>query len=349
MVSGVISKYNLINTKGDIKFRGFLSARAMRILGYSLIVLTQFFVIIYSLSETISLPKWLIDIAGNYEYIAPLSLPILSFAFFSMIISSRENIKQCILRYFIASILIYLAIILLFDRYLIGFMSVISEDYESARIYAEAFVMGLFGSFINYNIFVDLFLFAIFFYFLICKPKCIKTKYSLFLFRTLSFIPVIVVVLTFILYALHNFEIITLPLEVLPILPCRSICIYLIYFTIVIAMKIRQIRMEKHNITAEQYKSYLYSNRNSLRFSVFSSIVIIVVCLFDFILSLLLPNAELFGIGVSYSMMFVVPIILCFSYTRQPKTQMLDNVFRGIFILVYILMYLETALYVVNA
>lgn len=341
-----INNSDYIKMQNDIHYRGFLSARTMRILGYTLILLTQFFIIVVSLSEELNFPKWLVNIAESYEYIAPLSLPVLCFAFFSMIISSRDNIKQCMLRYLIISVLIYLSIILFFDRYLIGFISVISEDYAGARATAEAFVMSLFGSVINYNIFVDLFLFALFFFFLICKPKCIKTKKSLIAFRCLALIPVAIVLTTAVLYALHNLGIITLPLEVLPILPCRSITIYVIYFAIVIAIKIRQMRMEKKGITEEQYKAYLYSNRNSLRFSVFSSVIILIVCFVDLLIALLFPQAELIGLGVSYSMVTVIPIILCFSYTKQPKSLIVDNIFRGIFVFIYLIMYLETAMYV---
>lgn len=343
-----INKSNINLMKNDISYCGFLSARGMRILGYCFILLTQLFLLILFLCDVVKFPKWLINLSGSYEFLATLSLPILSFALFSIIISSRDNIKKCIVNYFIYSILIYASIVLIFDRYIVGFISILYPDFELAHIIAEDFVKSIFGSIINYNIFVDLFLFSLFFYFMICKPKNIKSKKALTAFKSLSLIPVIAIIVTSVLYALYNMEIINLPIEILPILPCRSITIYAIFFIIVILIKLRQKKLEKSGVTEEQYKIYLHSNKNSFRFSAISSIVILAISCLDFLISIIIPEAEIFGLGTSYTMVSVIPLILCFSYTKQPKNKAGDNIIRLIFVTLFIIMYLELFLYIMQ-
>ena len=90
---------------------------------------------------------------------------------FCIIMTSQNNIKKMLVINSAAAIGIYLAILLGFNRYVIGVFEFLIEDPALAWSEAELATKLLFGKWINYNIFVDLALFCLFYFFIFYKPK----------------------------------------------------------------------------------------------------------------------------------------------------------------------------------
>ena len=94
--------------------------------------------------------------------------------------------------------------------------------------------------------------------------------------------------------------------------------------------------------------SYIKTRRNSLEISIVASIVLVVVCLVDFLLVLIFPEVLLAGFGYNFYLVFIAPLILLLAYSRQPKYKFVDMLLPVIFIICTIIVYLETALIFVN-
>ena len=246
------------------------------------------------------------------------------------------------------ALLFYLAVILVYYRYLVGIITAIIQDSESATTTADYLAKNIFRSIINYNIFVDLALFSLFYFFMFYTPKNVNTKKKLRIFRAMSALPVLFVIIAIILYICDMFGIFEIPVAILALLPCRSPTFYVIFILISLFAKIREKRFLSFGGTEEEYNSYIKTRRNSLEISIVASIILVVVCLVDFLLVLIFPEVLLAGFGYNFYLVFIAPLILLLAYSRQPKYKFVDMLLPVIFIICTIIVYLETALIFVN-
>ena len=343
------NKIKRLLNKPDIRYSGIFSYRSLRIVGFLLLIFSQI-AIIYNgiISINISLPSWSGKFVEVIQTISYFSLPMFLAANLCVIMSNKKRIKQNLLFYSAMAMLFYLAILFIYYRYIYGLVSVISDDPEGVPIIADVIAKGLFGNLINYNVFVDLSLFSLFYFFLFYTPKNINTKKKTIIFRSLSGIPVLFAITSAILYMLYYLEIVQLPIALLAILPCRSLAIYAVFIILSIIIKIRQNKFIKLGATEKQYESYLSTKRNSLEVSVLASIVLFGVCLIDFLLLILYPPVLLTGIGSSFYMVAIIPFIFLLNYKKSPKYKFIDMLIPVIFIVLVILLYLEAGLFIIK-
>ena len=343
------NKIKRLLNKPDIRYSGIFSYRSLRIVGFLLLIFSQI-AIIYNgiVSIDISLPSWSGKFVEVIQTMSYFSLPMFLAANLCVIMSNKKRIKQNLLFYSAMAMLFYLAILFIYYRYIYGLVSVISDDPASVPIIADVIAKGLFGNLINYNVFVDLSLFSLFYFFLFYTPKNINTKKKTIIFRSLSGIPVLFAITSAILYMLYYLEIVQLPIAILAILPCRSLAIYAVFIILSIIIKIRQNKFIKLGGTEKQYENYLSTKRNSLEVSVIASIVLFGVCIIDFLLLILYPPVLLTGIGSSFYMVAIIPFIFLLNYKKLPKYKFIDMLIPVIFIVLVILLYLETGLFIIK-
>ena len=332
----------------DLKYRGIFSGRTMKILGFVLMFFAQVCVCLNLVYKMVEVPAGVKDVADVLEVLSIFALPMFLAANFCIIMTSREKIKKMLIIYSAIAILIYLLVILVFYRYLMGIGKVVSESTADAYDFADMVAKKVFGKVINYNVFVDLSLFSLFYFFLFYTPKKIKKDGAILVFRFMCIIPILFAVGSTVLYGLNNTGIVELPVAALAIMPCRSITIYAIFFGVALIIKLRQYLFAKWGGTPEEYDTYAKSNRSSLEISVISAVIMIVVCAIDFGLIYVSPWFLFYGIGFNFYLAFAAPLILLLSYTRKTKASLWDIIMVVLFVFAVIILYLETGLYIIT-
>lgn len=342
-------KIDRLIAKQNIKYRGPFSYRTVRIFGFLAMLFAQLYIAYSFASNIAETPEWTTTLVEVLEILSIFALPLFLMANFCVIMSSKNNVKNFLIFYTSIALLIYFAIVFVYYRYVGGFSSAITGgDPAATAEMSELITKNVFGKIINYNVFVDLALFALFFFFFFYTPKNIKSKKGMLIFRLCSLIPVLITIASTILYGFYYMGTINLPALVLAIMPCRSLTIYAIFFILSALLKLRKQKFIKMGGTEEEYENYSQSNRSSLEVSTLAAIVIFGVCLIDFVLPFISIYSIFFGVGLNFYFVLIIPFIFLLSYTRKPKLKIIDTLLPLIFILLTIILYLEAGLFVIK-
>ena len=330
----------------NIRYRGIFSYSAVKIIAFVFLFLAQVHLAQGFINKFISIESWTLWVDSTLEILSLFALPLFLTANFCLIMYKKQNIKKSLILNSILAIVIWLAIVLVYYRYVVGVCEHLADSHQEALAIAERVTKKLFGKIINYNVFVDLALFSLFYFFFFYTPNNIKKKKSLLAFRFCSLIPIIFAITASIIYANYYVGNIDLPVALLPILPCRSLTVYFIFFLLSVALKLRAILFKKWGGTEQEYKQYIESNKSSLEISCVASIIIFVVCLIDFLLLYINPRVLLYGLGLNFYFVFIIPFIMLFSYSKQPKSKFINIILPLIFIVAVIILYLESVLFI---
>lgn len=121
---------------------------------------------------------------------------------------------------------------------------------------------------------------------------------------------------------------------------------FALFIAIARYFKVTETQFLKKGKTHEDYEAYLKTNHNSLRFSKKLALNILIFSALDFILLIfltalhivnlgytvpteeqMLKAAEIIfssGIGQTFEMIIIIPVILLFSYTKTHKNKLID-------------------------
>ena len=353
-----------IYTEGreDIRYRGPLSYRAFKILGWLCIVLSQVVVLMRldvrldpSMSEVFKAP---IDILSA---VSKMSVPLLLIANFSLILNASEGYHRQLIRYFLTLSGVAVLSIFLYERYLVGSVSVILGSREMGESAIQLlFRMTVPSGFIAYNLFIDLFLCALLMFFMHYRPKHVFKGKSIVVFRLFSLVPILYEVASLVLKILSVRGKIALPMIVNPFLTVKPPVTFLVFIILVLYIKNRERRFLKHDRSYEDYQIFLETNRNSFHFSRFAAVVLALAGFFDLICTvaggtvIVLREPELMenmtevirrlnavGISQSLNLLILSPIMLLYSYTRRHKHRFLDSFIPIVGIALIVLVYIE--------
>ena len=353
-----------IYTEGreDIRYRGPLSYRAFKILGWLCIVLSQVVVLMRldvrldpSMSEVFKAP---IDILSA---VSKMSVPLLLIANFSLILNASEGYHRQLIRYLLTLGGVAILSIFLYERYLVGSASVILGSREMGESAIQLlFRMTVPSGFIAYNLFIDLFLCALLMFFMHYRPKHVFKGKGVVVFRLFSLFPILYEVASLVLKILSVRGKIALPMIVNPFLTVKPPVTFLVFIILVLYIKNRERRFLKHDRSYEDYQEFLETNRNSFHFSRFAAIVLALAGFFDLICTvaggtvIVLREPELMenmtevirrlnavGISQSLNLLILSPIMLLYSYTRRHKHRFLDSFIPIVGIALIVLVYIE--------
>jgi asparagine N-glycosylation enzyme membrane subunit Stt3 len=139
-----------------------------------------------------------------------------------------------------------------------------------------------------------------------------------------------------------------LPIWTFPLLTVKPPMSFLVFLILALHIKTRERRFCRHGRTHEEYLQFLKTNRNSLHFSIFLAVVMVLAAVADYFLLIFVTaksavsaqNPETIttyeqiesfmriglamGFGNSFPLLFVAPFVLLFSYTRNPKNRKLS-------------------------
>lgn len=334
-------RWKLINkmlSDKDIKYRGILSYRYLRIIAWISLAIAQYCLILNLglsfFSKEIGYPSWIYYVLVSLGH---LSIPFFLLASFSIILSRNRSYKSLVIFYFLSYIGVALAIIFIYDRY-IG--RVIYEASKSAEE-AKNVVLSLFSKKTDFNVFSDLLVLTLFNFFLNYELKGTNSVKKVVLFRCLAALPLTFALGSYILTILARFEYLELPFELYPFLTTKSPLIYLVFICMSLWIKNRERIYINLGATKVEYNKFLRTNKNSLAFSIHVSFLFLLVSLIDLILSVVIPYADNYNLGQCISLFIAIPFILLFSYNKNHKDNNIDLMVPFIGIILLILAYAE--------
>ena len=308
-----------------MRYHGPLSYRGVKIFGLLFLFLgliSEFVPILVELyggeSTTV---EWLAQV---FSWLQQASLPLILVSAFCIILNTEQAIKPIVLVYAICALLIYGGTMFVFWHYLVPIIGMVYPELSGADLYIKAneLVVGDLGDIVNYNVFLDLALCTLFYFFLIYKPAKLSAR-GLKIFRCCAILPILYVLGSIVVYGLYKNGVITLDVAGLAALVCRAPAVYLVFFALTLFLKFRQVLYLKYVGNIDQYNAYMASNKNPWHFSLFCSCILAIVSLVDFLLSLV-PGATNFAIGRSYMLFLAIPFVLLMRYTKNYQNKSVD-------------------------
>ena len=345
----------------DIRYRGPLSYRHMMILGWLCLILSQVSFILSTAGKfdpSMAEPfTGLIDF-GNF--VSRLFMPFLLLANFSKLLSSRQQFKGMLLRFGGLSVLMGLALPLVYEHYVKGIADTAGQlDAGLSEKILQLFQEKVFADgYLAYNMFIDLFLCTLFLFFLMYHFKRPVRRGWVICFRSLAVLPVAYELGCIVLKALCKNGNITLPMYASPFLTTKPPMTFAAFIALALFIKRRERIFMKHGRSYEEYGQFLETNANSLHFSVHACVTFIIAAVIDGLILFgmvtllstgdvmatgesadqVLQNAEMLegiltrtvqvavaaGFGESMVLFIFAPIVLLFSYNRTHKNTVVD-------------------------
>ena len=361
-------KLHEYSAENDIRYRGPLSYQGFQILGWLCISMLSGILL---LKIGIKLdPKYAAQYTSINRVLTNIesgSLPFLLISNFSRILNNEEGYRTQLIRNGGAALAISVVSILFFNRYVIGtFTQFVTDPEEVAPFLALEFNSIEKKGFIAFNLFIDLFLCTLVMFFLNVRPKRFFTGKKRYFVRAMAILPVAYEACSIYLKGQAATGKILLPFWTFPLLTVKPPMTFMVFVVLVFYIKQREWRFRRHGKKHAEYRAFLKTNRNSLQFSIFLAVVLVVAAILDFVIMVFLTasaaveagSAEVFagnqaevvrmmtgafamGFGDAVSLLFVAPLVLLFSYTRVPKNKMLSAVIPVAAIVLMIIFLLE--------
>ena len=346
------------NASNDIRYRGPLSYRHLQIMGW----LGISFLVLHSLIELGIMidpnqPKWVLSLNSVASVVSEFALPLFLFANFAILLDRKKTFKAQLLKFGGLSLLVVILFLLVTEHYILEVGTAIAGDKAGVQAQIDGYFLNRIrtGS-LSFNFFVDMFLCTLLLFFLEYTPRKVFTGKKRYLFRMFALIPVVYEAGSLVIRILAYYGIIAPPLIVYPLLTTKPPMSFVLFVILVLFIKIREFHFRKRGKTKQEYMEFTKTRLNSLQFSVFSSIMILVTGVIDLILligfsafDIVVKNMDHmeqvenaseqaleemsmvaargvagWGIGLHSSMIFIIPIILLFSYTRNHKNPKAD-------------------------
>ncbi len=356
-------KRRRFDTENDIRYRGPLSYRTFKILGWICIALSQVAVLMTvdarmdpGMAEVLQTPTTALNLLAN------LALPFLLIANFALILNSDEGYNRQLLRFGGIALAVVAGSLVVFHRYMVGTVAILTESREDAAALLEELFRTASGTgYFCYNLFIDLFLCTLLMFFLNYRPKRLFTGKLLGVFRAFAVLPIAYEIASITLKILAVEGKVTLPLIVFPFLTVKPPMTFLVFIVMAFFIKNRERIFRKNGRTHEEYQAFLKTNRNSFQFSRFTAVILAIAGILDFVAMLVVlgilsnhvpEGAELtedmimshltaLGLGESILLLLMAPIMLLFSYTRTHKNKTLDSFIPIAGIALIALIYIE--------
>jgi len=359
-------KLHEYSAEHDIRYRGPLSYQGLMALGWLMIVFSAVRVLLFMLIGSDNDPQLVrsinpfITVLG---YLSGFSVPLMLIANFARIMNNDGEYKRLLLTNGLSAAAIFGVTWLFFSRYAVGTLSMAVTEPEQVMPRLEAFFRAHNqAGFLSFNMFVDLFLCTLTMFCLNARPKRFFTGKRIILLRLIALLPVAYEVASLWLKILAVTERITLPFWTFPLLTVKPPITFALFVCMAVHFRGREFRFCRHGRTHREYLDYLQSNRNSLHFSIYLAIGLLIAAVADILLS----NAiywgairwvqadqgesaviswkvfEATGLGKEDDyLILIAPLMLLFSYNRVPRWKKLDKVIPAAAIILIVLLFLE--------
>lgn len=343
-------KYYEVTPETDIRFRGFLSYRHLKMIAWLFIVLACTGTVIELYAHTTDSEASYSTLVNILQFGKDFSVPLLLFAGYATVLNGRDNYKKVIIKNIAITLVLAGLFILIYERYVMRACTALLGSREVA----EAYIENRLGSatsdgFFSFNIFIDLTLCTLVMFFINYNPKKYFQGWKICIFRGFVLLPIAYEIASVCLKILASTHVLTLPVYVFPFLTTKPPAGFLLFIFIAKYFKELRYKFNKKGKTQEDYEAYLTTNHNSFRFARYVVIMIVIVAIIDILMTILiaalhiidtgavdnitaerlaeaLHMVEAWGFCETVDMITITPLILLFSYTKVHKNKMLDIV-----------------------
>ena len=338
----------------DIKYQGPLSYRVLRIIAWLSMGFAQIAMVL-TIGSNLHIFN-INDMSGLYvavNTLSGLSTPLFIIASFGLILSGKKTYLNYVIFYGVAFLALGLGLCILYLRYIDGLFVELgiheTDIYEMLQAFASNKV--------QVNVFADLFMFTLFHFFLNFVPPKFFGGKKIVIFRLFSILPVAYVITSYILKILAGLEIIHLSFYFYPFFTTKSPLVFLLFVTVSLLMKYRELIFIKLGATKKEYHQFLKTKRNSWAVSVNISILILIFTVVELFIGLIViiyflgvtevdfnglnDVLGLYGLGQCLALILAIPFILLYSYTRLHKNPIIDIIIPIGGIAFIVLIYLE--------
>lgn len=351
--------------ENDIKYRGPLSYRYLRIIAWVCLIIAQIgmvaklnITIVKSSEQAIG---WVRDMG---EIFASFPLPLFLLANFAVMYQKRESWKKLLMFYGGIALLLYIVANVVIIHYGYGFVNAFAkiEFMDMAKTFG-LLLFGLGKTGLVFNIFIDLFLCALVFYFLNYKPKSFKGK-KLYIFRSFAIFPILYEVVSILIKYFVGVGAMDIPFFCFFLLTSKPPLMFAAIIALFVILKIEELRKMKQHLNSEFVKEHRKTNAHSLRFSIIIAITFFVAGALDFIIysasSIALTSSLIadvgdedfavgmamyvishMGFGDAIPLLLIAPLTLLFSYTKVHKNKKIDPLIPVVGLLLIIFVYVE--------
>lgn len=310
----------------DIKYRGPLSYRYLRVIGWICFAIGQ----LTALYGIFSKLGW--EFLPNFgtqtfvSFISYLATPLFIVAAFGLILSGKKTFKQMIILYTALYIGVGVGLNIFYYRYILGIFQ--NEDIAEA-------VVSNFGFIVKINVFGDLLAFCLFHYFINYTPKKYFKGKLIIIFRLFAILPALFVGVSYLVKVLASYGIIgEAPFAFIPFLATKPPLALLIFAFLSIWIKYRENLFKSLGLTKKEHDAYIKTNRNSLSISISLSILIGIAGVLEIILVAIMfaslstewayYHILCLDIGETIPLILIIPFIMLYSYTRVHKDGPVD-------------------------
>ena len=350
-------KLSEVSLEHDIRYRGPLSYRHLRILGWLCIVIAQVSVLL-ALGGHISgqLQEKTMTLQAVLSVASSMSVPFLLLANYALILDTSDGYKRQFTIHAAAAALIAVLSLFIFNRYVVGTVSILTGSRQAAIEQINLAAHNTTSGSISYNLFIDLLLCTLFMFFLNYRPQKFFQGKKIRILRAMAVLPVLYEAISIALRVLAAQDRIVLNYNIFPFLTTKPPIMFLVFLVMAFFIKYRERSFCKNGRTHAEYDLFLKTRRNSLQFSVFTAIVFAIAAVLDSLILAFLANRLLayqsangdlifkmlnLGIGGAGILLPMAPVILLFSYTRTHKTRLIDYMIPVVGVLLSIFVYLE--------
>ncbi len=340
-------KFYEITPENDITYRGFLSYRYMKILGWAFLVLASIGAVLRLYAVAAEKPDEYSTLITVLSSGKELSVSLLLFSAFAVLVNGRANYIRAIAVNSAAALGLAALYFFVLIRYVVtAGAALLGSRSQGWELFGKFFYDNSSSGFLSFNIFIDMTMCTLMMFFMNYTPKKHFQGKKIHFFRTMVLLPLFYEIASVCLKILASTHTIRLPVAVFPFLTAKPPMSYLMFLSIARYFKTTELQFLKHGRTIEDYEAYLHTNHSSFRFSKHLSKRILLFAALDLLLLLLLSALHVanfgqgriteesvgsavelvlsWGFGQMVPMVIVIPILLLFSYTRTHKYPLID-------------------------
>lgn len=320
--------------KPDTKWVGPLSHRVLRIIGWAALAVGMMLSMSALLrTEQTSAYAFIVE-PWNYilDCFSSISMPLFMLAAFGLVASRRKTFKADLMTFGIGSLAIFLGALFFELRYVFSLLNTLAEiPYQDIN----GFLIGKFGKSLQFNIFIDLFMVALFSFFMDYKPRTIFTGKKLIYFRLFAILPVLYIIASYVISIFVRTGSINIPVSLLALLATKHPVMIFVFFAAILFLKHRDLVMVRLGKTKEEIATYRNSNNRAKSFSTFIAIAYLIVAVLDIAISFTIfglcpEGTDITKLITTYRLtevancIFAIPFVLLFSYKREVKKPQFD-------------------------
>ncbi len=322
------------NEENDIKYRGPFSYRHLRIFAWVGLALGQVAIILSFalriLGEGYPDAHAMTIVANILNSFSIISAPLFLIANFSLILKRRQNFFRFIIFYACAFLAVYGIFLFFYFHYFYALLNIFMKDSSATVEVADVLVKALLKEHASFNIFVDLLIWTLFYFFLTYVPKKHFKGKKIHIFRSFIAFPILYELIAMFFKGVDGI-LFTVPTYIYPLISTKPFLLFLAFIFLCLFVKHREMIFRKNGRTMAEYSRFLNTNTASLHFSIFTSAMFLAVSITDIIFFVIIRTVpglseSVFGqflinigLGQTASIFIVIPFVMLFSYNRTHK------------------------------